>query len=292
MPAACRPGTGFNLEQLGRPQVGLADRAEPFGDQIGDRSHSEQILEALPFGFDRPTTVIQRLVLDPSLFLGDSQLLEGPSSSWSAPVSKVSTGSLSTRPSGTSSAGRETPRTVAGAQLNFPNTAAAWAASGSGRCSARDLVQPRVPGNGEGPHQPGGGVQPADRVGRPPQAQDQPDGRIAEREGQRLGGPLDQHRDRQRPSHDQGDRQGGRAAGEGGQPQRPGKQDPGPGLQPTVWSSARSGHGAAESEGPAVRDRYGPDRCGTQVKSAYSWLRCRLPRRTVMLRKYSSGKAA
>jgi hypothetical protein len=39
------------------------------------------------------------------------------------------------RPSGTSSAGRVTPRTVAGAQLNSPHTAAAWATSGSGRCS-------------------------------------------------------------------------------------------------------------------------------------------------------------
>jgi hypothetical protein len=39
------------------------------------------------------------------------------------------------RPPGTSSAGRMTPRTVAGAQLNSPYTAAAWATSGSGRPS-------------------------------------------------------------------------------------------------------------------------------------------------------------
>jgi hypothetical protein len=39
------------------------------------------------------------------------------------------------RPSGTSSAGRVTPRTVAGAQLNSPYTAAALASSGSGRWS-------------------------------------------------------------------------------------------------------------------------------------------------------------
>ena len=50
------------------------------------------------------------------------------------------------RPSGTTSAGRVTPRTVAGAQLNSPNTAATWAASGSGRCSATSWTSHESPG--------------------------------------------------------------------------------------------------------------------------------------------------
>ena len=37
------------------------------------------------------------------------------------------------RPSGTSSAGRVTPRAIAGAQLNSPVASASWAARGSGR---------------------------------------------------------------------------------------------------------------------------------------------------------------
>jgi hypothetical protein len=52
------------------------------------------------------------------------------------------------RPSGTSSAGRVTPRTVAGAQLNSPSTAATWAASGSGRCSATSWSSHASPGMG------------------------------------------------------------------------------------------------------------------------------------------------
>jgi hypothetical protein len=39
------------------------------------------------------------------------------------------------RPSGTSSAGRVIPKATAGAQLNSPNRAPSWAASGSGRWS-------------------------------------------------------------------------------------------------------------------------------------------------------------
>jgi hypothetical protein len=50
------------------------------------------------------------------------------------------------RPSGTTSAGRVTPRTVAGAQLNSPDTAASWAGSGSGRCSATSWATHVSPG--------------------------------------------------------------------------------------------------------------------------------------------------
>ena len=50
------------------------------------------------------------------------------------------------RPSGTSRAGRITPRTVAGAQLNSPNTADSWAAGGSGRCSATSWSIQASPG--------------------------------------------------------------------------------------------------------------------------------------------------
>ena len=163
------------------------------------------------------------------------------------------------RPSGTSRAGRVIPRATAGAQMNSPATARAGrpAAAGGGRGTAG---RPRVPGDHQRPDQPGGGVQPADRVGRPPQAQDQPDGGVAEREGQRVDGPLGQHGGRERPGHGQGDHQPGGAAAEGGQPQRPGEHGPGPGLQPHRLVLGAVGLVAGEYGRSAVRDRYGPDR--------------------------------
>jgi hypothetical protein len=57
---------------------------------------------------------------------------------------------------------------------------------------AEKLVDRRAQRDDQGPGQAGGGVQPADRVGRPPQAQGQPDGGVAERERLRVDGPLGQ----------------------------------------------------------------------------------------------------
>jgi hypothetical protein len=76
-----------------------------------------------------------------------------------------------------------------------------------------------------------GGVQPADRVGRPPQGQDQPDGRVAEREAEGVEGAVEEDLGGERPRDQQGGHQPGGAAGHDGQPQRPGEQRPGPRLQ-------------------------------------------------------------
>jgi hypothetical protein len=76
------------------------------------------------------------------------------------------------RPSGTSSAGRVTPRAMAGAHSGSATAALTLAVSGRGRPVATRLLT-RLAGHVQGPEQARGGQQPPDRVGRPAQAQDQ-----------------------------------------------------------------------------------------------------------------------
>ena len=96
---------------------------------------------------------------------------------------------------------------------------------------AEQLVDPGPQGEGVGPGEAGGPVQPADRVARPPQGQHQPDGGEPEHEEERVHRALDQHGDGEGPVDGQGDQQPGGAAAEGDQPQRPGEHHHGPGPQ-------------------------------------------------------------
>ena len=134
------------------------------------------------------------------------------------------------RPLGSSRNGRVIPRVMAGAQWNSPGHGGELGSQGQRATAMDELVDPGVQGDQQRPDQPGGGVQPADRVVRPPQGKDQPDGGVPEREGQGEASTLDQHGQGERPGHDQGHQQPGRAATEGDQPQRPGQHAPAPGA--------------------------------------------------------------
>ncbi|HTF58953.1 MAG TPA: hypothetical protein VK713_03460, partial [Actinomycetes bacterium] len=123
------------------------------------------------------------------------------------------------------------PKAIAGAQLYSVGDGVELGQQGQRAAGEDQLVEPGVDGDGHRPYQPGDGEQPADRVGRPPQGQHQPDGGVAEREGQREEGALGQHPGGERPGHEQGHHQPGRAAGHGGQPQQAGQHGPGPRVQ-------------------------------------------------------------
>ena len=126
---------------------------------------------------------------------------------------------------------------------------------GQGPVLAEQLVDPGPQGDGVGPGEAGGPVQPADRVARAPQGQHQPDGGEPEHEEERVQRALDQHGDGEGAVDGQGDQQPGGAAAEGDQPQRPGEHH-WFGASSSTSSWPRSG-GPRQSPPPPVRQRYG-----------------------------------
>ena len=121
-------------------------------------------------------------------------------------------------PSGTSRAGRVMPGRWPAPRRHLGH-GLSLAARGRGAV-AGELVDPG-PGDDQAPGERRGGVQPADRVGRPPQGQDQPDGRVPEREAHGEQGAVEQDLGGERPGDQQRDHQPGGAA-PWSPPQRPG----------------------------------------------------------------------
>jgi ABC-2 type transport system ATP-binding protein len=70
--------------------------------------------------------------------------------------------------------------------------------------------------------------------------------------------PWGQDAERERPDEGEGDHQASGAAAEGGQPQRPGKPGPGPGMQLHRLVLGAVGVDARDAGRATVRDRYGP----------------------------------
>ena len=99
---------------------------------------------------------------------------------------------------------------------------------GKRAAAGHQVTRPGLAGHVQRPDQARGRQQPADRVVRPAQAEDQPEHGEAKVQpgGQRA---LGQHAPGQWPDQGQGDRQAGGQAAEGGREQCPGEHGPGPG---------------------------------------------------------------
>ena len=126
---------------------------------------------------------------------------------------------------------------------------------------ADELVEPGLHGNGVGPGEAGGPVQPADRVPRPPQRHHQPHGGEPEHEEERVDGALDQHADGEGPVHGQGDPPARRRSSRRSPATASRRAPPRSGAACPPRSrrvlAPPSGSGPGQSARPAVRERYG-----------------------------------